>query len=155
MDLNIRGSDGPNSPVPNCRLIISKTKKIILISKIEKCKKLLKDKIIKFNEFTNMINDMPKKILNLKGKNFIIDGNSCSIYYENLIKSKFKILKKEDPTYFLKSIKNKIEINNMKKTHIIDGVALTKFLYWIKNINKKKITEVDAQNKLEKFRRNE
>ena len=31
--------------------------------------------------------------------------------------------------------------------------ALTKFIYWIKNINKKKITEVDAQNKLEKFRK--
>ena len=150
--LNIRGSDGPNSPVPNCRLIISKTKKIILISKINKCKKLLKDKIIKLNEFLD-INDVPTKILNLTGKNFIIDGNSCSIYYEDLIKSKFKILKREDPTYFLKSIKNKIEINNMKKAHIIDGVALTKFLYWIKNINKKKITEVDAQNKLEKFRR--
>ncbi len=150
--LNIRGSDGPNSPVPNCRLIISKTKKIILISKIKKCKKLLKDKIIKLNEFLDT-NEVPQKILNLKGKNFIIDGNSCSVYYEDLIKSKFKILKREDPTYFLKSIKNKIEINNMKKAHIVDGVALTKFLYWIKNINKKKITEVDAQNKLEKFRR--
>ena len=41
----------------------------------------------------------------------------------------------------------------MKKAHILDGVALTKFIYWIKNINKKKITEVDAQNKLEKFRK--
>ena len=41
----------------------------------------------------------------------------------------------------------------MKKAHELDGVALTKFLFWIKNINKKKITEVDAQNKLEKFRK--
>ena len=41
----------------------------------------------------------------------------------------------------------------MKKVHISDGIALTKFLYWIKNINKKQITEVDAQNKLEKFRK--
>ena len=41
----------------------------------------------------------------------------------------------------------------MKKAHISDGVALTKFLYWIKKINKKQITEVDAQEKLEKFRR--
>ena len=32
-------------------------------------------------------------------------------------------------------------------------MALTKFIYWIKNINKKKITEVEAQNKLEKFRK--
>ena len=41
----------------------------------------------------------------------------------------------------------------MKKAHILDGVALTKFIYWIKNINKKKITEIDAEKKLEKFRR--
>ena len=41
----------------------------------------------------------------------------------------------------------------MIAAHIEDGLALTKFIYWIKNINKKKITEVDAQNKLEKFRK--
>ena len=96
---------------------------------------------------------LPQKILDLKGKTFIIDKNSCCIYHEDIIKSKFKILNAEDPTYHLKSIKNKTEINNMKKAHISDGIALTKFLYWIKNINKKKITEVDAQNKLEEFRK--
>ena len=41
----------------------------------------------------------------------------------------------------------------MIKSHIDDGIALTKFLYWIKVINKKQITEFDAQNKLEKFRK--
>ena len=41
----------------------------------------------------------------------------------------------------------------MINAHIKDGLALTKFIYWIKNINKKKITEIDAQNKLEKFRK--
>ena len=40
----------------------------------------------------------------------------------------------------------------MIKSHVIDGVALTKFIYWIKKVNKK-ITEVDAQIKLEKFRK--
>jgi Xaa-Pro aminopeptidase len=150
--LNIRGGDGPNSPIPNSRLIVSKSKKIYLISKIEKCKKLLKDKIINPYQIIN-VNKFPKKILDLKGKSFIIDDKSCSIFYEDTIKSKFRIIKREDPTYHFKSIKNKIEINNMKKAHILDGVALTKFLYWIKNINKKQITEVDAQNKLEKFRK--
>jgi Xaa-Pro aminopeptidase len=53
----------------------------------------------------------------------------------------------------LKAIKNKVEINNMINAHILDGVALTKFIYWIKKINKNKITEVEAANKLEKFRR--
>ena len=41
----------------------------------------------------------------------------------------------------------------MINCHIIDGVALTKFLYWIKVVNKKKISEFNAQNKLEKFRK--
>ena len=149
--LNIRGSDIPNTPMPNCRLIISKTKKIFLISKIEKCKTLLKEKIITLKQFFD-INEFSKKIFSLKGESFIIDDKTCSIFYENIIKSKFKIKKIGDPTYILKSIKNKTEINNMKKAHISDGVALSKFLYWIKG-NKTKITEVDAQNKLEKFRK--
>ena len=150
--LNIRGGDGPNSPVPNSRLIISKTKKIFLISKIYKTEKLIKDKIIKSKEVID-VNKFHQEIVKLNGKNFIIDNKSCSIFYEDIIKSKFRIVKREDPTYLLKSVKNKIEINNTIKSHIIDGVALTKFIYWIKNINKKKITEVEAQNKLEKFRK--
>ena len=150
--LNIRGGDGPNSPVPNSRLIISKTKKILLISKIHKIKKLIRKKIISPNQLIDN-NDFPKKILQLEGKNFIIDDKSCSIFYEDIIKSKFKIKKREDPTYLLKAIKNKTEIRNMIDTHILDGAALTKFIYWIKNINKKQINEVQAQNKLENFRK--
>ena len=151
--LNIRGGDGPNSPIPNSRLIISKEKKVLLISKTEKCKNLLKNKIIKKNQILNT-DKISKEIFKLNGDSFIIDNNSCSIFYENLIKSKFKITNREDPIYLWKSIKNKIEINNMIKAHILDGAALTKFLYWIKVINKKKIDEVDAARKLESFRRN-
>jgi len=150
--LNIRGKDGPNSPVPNSRLIVSKTKKIFLISKIYKVKKLIKEKIISSNDLID-IKDFSKKIIQLKGKNFIVDDKSCSIFYEDIINSKFKIVKREDPTYLFKAIKNKTEIKNMIDAHILDGAALTKFIYWIKNINKKEITEVEAQNKLEKFRK--
>ena len=150
--LNIRGNDSPNSPIPNSRLIISKTKKIFLISKFNKCKKIIKDKVIKKNQFLD-IDEFPKKILKLKGKNFIVDNKSCSIFYENLIKLKFKIVNRQDPTYLLKAIKNNTEINYMINAHILDGIALTKFIYWIKKINKKKITEVEAAKKLEKFRK--
>ncbi len=150
--LNIRGRDSPNSPIPNSRLIISRSKKIVFISEINKCKKLFREKIINLNEFIDN-KEFSKKILSLNGQNFIIDKKSCSIFFENIIKSKFKIIESEDPIYLLKSIKNKTEINNMIKSHIIDGVALTKFIYWIKNINKKKLSEVQAQDKLEKFRK--
>ncbi len=146
--LNIRGKDGPNTPMPNSRLLVSKTKKFFLIAKKMKCKKLIVNKIINSNQIMDL-----QEILKLKGNTFIIDENTCSIYLENLIKAKFKIKKKEDPIYYFKSIKNKTEIRHMVKSHVADGVALTKFLFWIKNTNKKQITEVQAQNKLEKFRK--
>ena len=150
--LNIRGKDSPNSPMPNSRLIISKTKKIYLVCKTQKTYGLIKKKIIKVDNIIS-VDDFQNKINKLKGNNFIIDDKSCSIYFENIIKSKFNILKREDPTYFLKAIKNKTEIKNMKNAHIIDGVALTKFIYWMKNIRKKKINEFQAQRKLESFRK--
>ncbi len=146
--LNIRGKDVPNTPMPNARLIVSKAKKIYLVANKIKCKKLISQKILNSNEIIDV-----KEISKLKGNSFIIDENTCSIYFENLLKSKFKIKKKEDPIYYFKSTKNKTEINHMIKSHVSDGAALTKFLYWIKIVNKKPITEVQAQNKLERFRK--
>ena len=72
---------------------------------------------------------------------------------ENLIKSKFYIKNRIDPIYDLKSIKNNIEIKNMVNAHIEDGVALTKFLYWIKNSNIKNLDELKVEKKLENFRK--
>ena len=69
----------------------------------------------------------------------MLDVKTCSIYYEKIFKKKLKVIRTEDPIYLLKSIKNKTEINNMINAHIIDGVALTKFLFWIKEKNKKNI----------------
>ncbi len=150
--LNIRGSDNPNSPIPNCRLIIGKNKELFLITQKEKVLKIIKDKKLSKKQIIN-----PEKfkdlIKELKGNKFIIDHLSCSIINENIIKSKFHIINIDDPCYKLKSIKNSSEIKHMINAHIEDGVALTKFIYWIKNINKKKITEIDSQNKLEEFRK--
>ena len=103
--LNIRGYDSPNSPIPNARLIISKNKKLFLITKKNNTKKIIKEK--KINK-KNVIEtkDLPDLLYKLKEKKFIIDNKSCSIFYENIIKSKFEILKKVDPIYKLKSIKN-------------------------------------------------
>ena len=150
--LNIRGFDNPNSPIPNCRLLLSKNKDFYFISERSKIKNLKKEKKIKEHQFidTKNIETFFNKI---KGGDIIIDNNTCSIHFRKLLKNKFKIIDKKDPIYLLKSIKNKNEINNMINAHIIDGIALTKFIYWIKVLNKKKISEVKAQNKLEYFRK--
>jgi len=150
--MNIRGYDNPNSPIPNCRLFFSKEKKIFFISEKYKFKKLINEKKVKFYQIINPDN-MSSFFDKIKKGKIITDKKTCSIFHTNIIKKRFKILNKEDPIYLLKSIKNKDEIKNMISSHIIDGVALNKFLYWIKVKNKKKISEIDAQNKLEKFRR--
>ena len=150
--LNIRGYDNPNSPIPNARLIIDRNKKLFLITKIDNAKKIIKENKIKKNQIID-IENLPDLINKLKGKKIIIDNKTCSIFYENIIKSKFKILDKNDPIYKFKSIKNSYEINHMIQAHKKDGLALTRFIYWIKNVNRKNITEVYAQNKLEKFRK--
>ena len=150
--LNIRGHDNPNSPIPNCQLIIGKNKKFFLITNKENTQKIIKEKKIRLNQLIDS-NNFKHLINKIKKGKFIIDNKTCSIFYEKIIRSKFNIINKNDPIYKLKSIKNSCEIKHMINAHKHDGLALTKFIYWIKNINKKKITEVDAQNKLEKFRK--
>ena len=150
--LNIRGYDNPNSPIPNSNLIVGRNKKKFIIANKDKLKKIIKQKKVNKKEIVEPQN-IEKLFNELKGKNISIDNKTCSIYHEEILNKKFDVIKNEDPIYLLKSKKNLTEINNMIQAHISDGVALTKFIYWIKEINKKRISEVDAQNKLEKFRK--
>ncbi len=150
--LNLRGKDNPNSPIPNSKIILTNKKRIYFFScpkKIFKMKKNIFYKDFIFCEYKNFF----KIVNNLKGKNFCIDELTCSLSNEMIIKSKFKVKRYTDPCYEMKSIKNNVEIEHMINSHVQDGLALTKFIYWIKNKNKKKITEIDAQNKLESFRK--
>ena len=150
--MNIRGYDSPTSPIPNSRLLVNKDKKIFFVVDKKIASKVIKEKKFKINQVIN-----PEKfkelIKRLNGNKFIIDNLSCSILNETIIESNFKIIDKVDPCYKLKSIKNSTEIKNTINAHIEDGLALTKFIYWIKNVNKKKITEIEAKNKLQKFRK--
>ena len=150
--LNIRGSDIPYSPIPNCNLIINKKKKFYLIARRKKLTNLLKEKKISYSNVIDPM-DFGKFLKSLSEDKIIIDSKTCSYFNEKLISKNFKIISRNDPCYLLKSIKTESEIHHMKKTHIDDGVALTKFIYWIKNLKNKKITEIDAEKKLEKFRK--
>ena len=149
--LNLRGHDNPNSPIPNCRLIVTKNEKIYLFSSRDKIQNISNKIPIKLNYYEEK--DFYTILYKLKGKNFSVDEISCSIFFEKLISSKFKIINKLDPIYMFKSLKNNTELKNMEKAHVEDGVALTKFLYWIKNTKIRNLDELKVQNKLENFRK--
>ncbi len=73
--------------------------------------------------------------------------------YTNLPKDA-KVVKKANPTVLMKAMKNDTEIQNIIKAHIKDGVAVTKFMYWLKkNVGRTEITEMSAAEKLEEFRK--
>ena len=150
--LNIRGRDSEYSPIPSCYILIDNKKKIKFFCDIKQVSSSFK-KIFRQIEFVS-INKIGEILRNIHNKRFIIDKNTCSIYFNNIIKKNNKILKFDDPIYSLKAIKNDVEIDNIKQAHLYDGVALTKYLFWLKkNFYKKKISEISASKKLLNLRK--
>ena len=151
--LNIRGADSEFTPIPNSYAILDVQNKVYFFCNLQKINKKFK-KNLKNVEIKD-INYIKQFILKIKNKKVQLDNKSCSILFKSIIKKNNTIIEKEDPIYSLKSIKNKVEIKNIIKTHKYDGAALTKFLFWIKNnFKNKKISELSAQDKLLEFRKN-
>ncbi len=150
--LNIRGKDTKYAPIPHSYILIDKDKNIKFFCDLKKISSSLRRrfKMIKFLE----VKECAKALLEIKNKKFIIDFNSCSYFFKTIINENNKILKLKDPIYFLKAIKGNQEIQNIKKAHIYDGVALTKYLFWLKkNFYRKNINEISASKKLFKLRK--
>ena len=63
------------------------------------------------------------------------------------------IVDRANPTTLMKAVKNSTEQENLRKVHLMDGVAVTKFMYWLKtNVGKVPMTEVSASDYLESLR---
>ena len=65
-----------------------------------------------------------------------------------------QVIQEENPTMLMKAIKNETEVSHTRQAHIKDGVAMTKFMYWLKNHPRQEtITELSAAEKIEELRR--
>lgn len=151
--LNIRGSDASSSPLTNGKILFNNNGVIIFFVNVNKItpqiKRFFGKKVIFIKE--EFFVDYLRKI---KKSKILIDKKTCSFFYEKNIHSSNKLIKTEDPIYLLKAIKNRTEISNTKIAHLFDGIALTKFIFWLKNNYKKtKITEISAQIKLENYKK--
>lgn len=64
-----------------------------------------------------------------------------------------KVVEAANPTILMKAMKNPVELENIKEAHIKDGIAITKFMYWIKTrYDKEDITELSSADKLTSLR---
>lgn len=151
--LNLRGSDVECNPVFLSYVLLSKDDCILYVNQ----------EILNLDITTNLLNDG----ITIKNYNDLyedvkaLDENVVVMFDENkvnyaikaLLKTN-KIVNKMNPTTIFKAVKNDTEIKNAYLAHLKDGIALTKFIYYIKhNINKEHFTEISASDILENFRK--
>jgi len=135
--LNIRGDESRYTPIVKSRALINKKGKVFLFIDSN----LIKGKLFKKSEKVEIldINFLSLFLSNLKNQKICIDRNTCSIYFKKILDKENKTIYSTDPIYLFKAKKNPIEIKNIKQAHLFDGIAVTKFLMWIKdNFEKKK-----------------
>ena len=147
--LNLRGHDVLYNPVVLAYLIIYMDKAILFVDK-EKLNKKIKDKLKEANVVVRDYNSFYQFIskISIKEK-VLIDYNKANYLLLKVFKKRVELINRTNPEIIFKAIKNEIEINNTKNAHIKDGVAVTKFMYWLKkNIGKIEITELSAANYL-------
>lgn len=149
--LNIRGNDVKFNPVAlsYCLVTIDYTNLYIDKNKVSKeIEDRLKSDGINIYPYEGIYKDVKE----LDGK-VIIDENKLNAKVYNDINKNAKIINELNYTTKLKAIKNEVEIENIEKSQIRDGVAMVKFMKWLKeNVGKVKITEISASDKLRSFR---
>ncbi len=95
-----------------------------------------------------------KRMKTIKGTLWLDEASAPQWFAQFAQDNKIKILNKEDPCVLPKAIKSASEQEAIRKAHIADGVAVTKFLKWIEGKqNKVTFSELSVQQALKKFRR--
>lgn len=152
--LNIRGNDVPNNPVVISNVLVAENKCYLFVdaSKVTHDIRLELEtdgiKIKGYNEIHQILNQLTID------DSVIFDANKTSISMYNSINSDAAKLEEPNITTALKAIKNEVEIENLRNCQVSDGLAMLKFIKWLKeSVNREKITEISAQEMLESFRR--
>lgn len=150
---NIRGRDIKNTPVTLSYAVVGIESVVLYIvaGKLSSSmKESLKNKGVEIKSYNAIYSDLKKIKKNVK---ILINSNKLNFSLYNII-SEGDILDEELPTTLLKAKKNSVEIENTKNAHIKDGVAVTKFIYWLKTSldSGEKITEIDAGKKIDSLR---
>ena len=151
---NLRGNDIEFFPLLLSYAVITKEDMKLYIDE-RKLTDEMKENLAKDNISLRPYNAVYEDVKELCADSAILVDPSRLNYalYNNLPKGA-KVIEKVNPTVLMKAMKNDTEIKNIKSAHVKDGVAVTKFMHWLKkNVGKTEITEISAAEKLEEFRK--
>ena len=151
--LNLRGSDVESNPVFIGFLLVGVKKSYLFVdtSKISAAlvKKLSDNKVVikEYKEIGAFL-----KTASIKSK-IMYDPAYTSVYLSKAI-NKSNTIHAATPSTFLKALKNKTEVEGIRKAMVKDGVALTRLYMWLENaVAKRKIDEVEVAETLAGFRK--
>ena len=152
--MNMRGWDTSCFPVMLCYLVITHNENHIFIDENKLDEQMLANfrenavAVHAYDDIYAFVKTIPADacvMLNTGVVNYAITQN---------LKKEIRIIDCPNPSQLMKARKNEIELENNRKAHIKDAVAMTKFMYWLKNnIGKETITEISASDYLESLRR--
>lgn len=151
--LNIRGDDVAYSPLVLSYSVITMDCVHIFIDE-SKLNDEIKAEFAKVTVSVHPYNDVYEFVKGLsENETVLIDPTKINYAIFNNIPKNVNKVEKANPTIMFKAVKNEIELANIRKSHIKDGIAFTKFMYWLKqNIGKMEISEISASDKLEALR---
>lgn len=151
---NIRGGDVKYNPVVLSYAVVTLDKAILFVDENklnDEIKASFGEEVVEIKEYFE-IDEFVKTIE--KEEVVLVDNNKINYTILKNIPEGVKVVNAMNPSTIFKAEKNPVEIENTKQAHIRDGVAVTKFMYWLKNnIGKIEITEISAADKMTELRK--
>lgn len=154
--LNLRGSDIPYNPVFFSYLIIDTQEVHLFVNPPKASQGVIKEHLSKeglvvhihpYDQVRNFL-----KSASASKKIWIADSSSYALHHDcgEAVKCT-----EETPIFQMKSLKNDVEVEAMRETHLHDSVALVQYFAWLKNQVKsgQLVTEISGATRLEEFRR--
>ena len=151
--LNIRGDDIPFNPVVLSYVVVTESEFYLFINE-KTLDGQVRDYLQKLGVTVKPYNDIYGFVKALRKERVLMESSCVNYAIKNSLDSSNKIVDRMNPTVMAKAVKNPVEIENVRRAHIKDGVAMTKFIFWLKkNIGVTDMTEISVSDYLEELRR--
>ena len=160
--LNLRGRDIEHTPVFYAfMLILPETVRLYALADASEIAEALGveagQQNVEVLPYFDVFADM-EKLAEFGAHRILMDEKKASYSLTSAVPEGVEIENHEDPAILMKAIKNPVEIDNTRQAHIKDGVAVTKFIKWVKEAVKsepiaKELTEIGVSDYLSSLRR--
>lgn len=150
--LNLRGDDVKHTPVFLAFALVDREKVYLYADEQafseEICENLKKDGV-KLKPYMNIYQDLKS----IKDGNIMYDASKVNYALSQCVDAAVPVILSDINAMIPKSVKNPVELDNLRSAHIKDGAAVTKFMYWLKkNVGKIPMSEISASDYLAKLR---